>query len=309
MSKIYCVFCGEENNSSNKKCKNKDCNRELNPKSHLFRNYVIDKFKGEVDDSLFKLIIKFLKGNLYGMVLSVSIVTIIAIVISNSLSNNYITELKEEPIFTYAKKNYVYSGTGLSRDEIIDKYLEYVQNGDVDGANTLIAENFLTQEQLANVPISRLSSKDYRGIKHDFIDSNYKFFGNIKHDGLTIDKDNYVGRFSYFDYIEPDVIHNSRFDLYSYYMELEYCLANDCNNTTVIMEILETIEIEGNTYILSEYAFLTDNYSRVVRYMFDTNNGDFRNLDNDGYYRILDSCLDENGTIICDYPIPEFGEE
>ena len=94
-------------------------------------------------------------------------------------------------------------------------------------------------------------------------------------------------------------------------MELVYCTSNVCNTDSEfkLMQIIETIKIDGNVYILSEYAFLTDNYSRVVRYIFDNYNGNFSSVNNDAYYNVLDSCLDEYGKVICNLPIPEYGEE
>ncbi len=312
MKKIYCVFCGEENNSKDEKCKNIKCKRKLNPKSHLFRNYVIDKCKGDIDGSIFDYLFKFIKTKLYGITLTASIIASTAIIITNALSNNYITELKEEPKFTYATKKYAYLGEGLSRAEVINKYIDYVKDGNLDGANGLIAENFLTQEELAMVPFDRARDKFYIGIKHDFIKDNNKFFKHIRpNNGISVYKDDEIGRFDYLHHIEPNVIHNDRFNINSTYIELSYCLSNDCTNDTqfTLMEVLETIEIKGNTYILSEYAFLTDNYSRVVRYIFDNNNGDLKNISNDDFYKIMDSCLDDNGTVICNLPLPKYGDE
>ncbi len=312
MGKIYCIFCGEENDDKEKNCKNTKCKKELNPKSHLFKNYVIDKCKGDIDDSLFNTILNFLKAKLYGFVLTLSIISTFAIVVTNAISNNYITELNEEPVFNYIKKEYTYLGSGLSSSEIVDKYLEYVKNKDLESASGLIADNFLSSEQLSMIPLDRANKKYYNKIKHDFALYNNKFFDHIKQpDGVTLNKNDFIGRFDDLNYNEPNTIHNDNFDINSYYMELDYCLNNDCNNETkfTLMEIIETIKIEGNVYILSEYAFLTDNYSRVVRYIFDNNNGNISNVSNDGYYNIIDSCLDENGKVICNLPIPEYGEE
>jgi hypothetical protein len=312
MSKIYCAFCGEENDTKDKKCKNTKCKRELNPKSHLFRNYVIDKCKGDIDDSLFNCIFNYIKTNLFGFVLSISIVSTIAIVVTNAISNNYITELNEEPIFNYAKNDTSYSGTGLSSDEIVDLFIEYVKNKDLVGANNLIANNHLTSEQMSMIPLDRANKKYFNKIKHDFVIYNDKFFDHIKkEDGITINKQDFIGRFADLDYSEPSTIHNDNFDIKSYYLELNYCLKNDCSIESgfTLMEIIETIKIDGNVYILSEYAFLPDNYSRVVRYIFDSNDGNFANMSNNEYYKIIDTCLDDNGKVICDLPIPEYGKE
>ena len=310
MSKIYCIFCGEENDSKDLKCKNKKCKRKLNPKSHLFRNYVIDKCKGDIDGSIFDHLISFVKNKLYGIILSASVVATVTVIVSNVIANNYIEELKEEPQFTYAKKEYAYLGEGLTEKEVVDKYLDFVKKGDLDGANGLIAENFLTKEQLGMVPLDRAKTKYYGKLKHDFLDSNHKFFGKLK-DVEEVHMDDAIGRFDYLFSIEPGVVINDRLEIQSDYVELLYCLKDDCENESGVrlMQVLETIKIDGKVYILSEYAFLTDNYSRIVRYLFDKYNGDFSNLDDKGFYEVMDSCLDENGKITCDLPLPEFGEE
>lgn len=313
MSKIYCIFCGKENDEKEKICNNSKCKKELNPKSHLFRNYVIDKCKGDVDDSLFNLIFNFLKAKLFGIVLTLSVVSTVAVVVTNAISNNYITELNEKPAFNYNnKKEYSYLGSGLSSSEIVDKYLEYVKNKDIESASGLLADNFLSSEQLSMIPLNRANNKYYKKIKHDFISYNNRFFDHIKQeDGIRLHKHDFIGRFNDLNYNEPNTLHNNQFDLNSYYIELDYCTNNDCINGTTfsLMEIIETIEVDGNAYILSEYAFLNINYDRVVRYIFDNNNGNFSGVSNVDYNNVIDSCLDDYGKVICNLPIPEYGEE
>lgn len=310
VKKVYCIFCGEENNNKEQKCKK--CKRKLNPKSHLFRNYVIDKCRGDVSDTIFKSIIKFIKTKLYGITLSASIIASATVIITNAVTNNYITELKEEPKFSYASKQYNYLGEGLSTNEVINKYLEFVKNGDLESANGLIAENFLSDDELAMIPFDRANNKYYNKIKHDFIEYNNKFFKHINpNEGVSLFTDEGIGRFNNLYYNEPEVVRNDRFSIGSNYIELSYCLSNDCNNDTqfTLMEVLETISVNNKVYILSEYAFLTDNYSRVVRYIFDNNNGNLKDINNDKFYEIMDSCLDDNGTVICNLPLPKYGDE
>ena len=312
MGKIYCVFCGTENDSKEDKCKNPKCKRKLNPKSHLFRNYVIDKFKGDIDDSIFEIIFKFIKNNLYGVILSASVVATVTTVVINTINNNYVEELTEEPKFASIVNSYEYLGEGLSRSEVIDKYLSYVKNGDIKSANGLIAENFLTKEELDLIPFNKAEEKYYNKIKHDFIISNDKFFSDLSNnDGIKVHKDDGLGRFARLFYEEKELTNNSKINIVSHYIELTYCLSNNCNDEGILplMEVLETIEVNGKTYILSEYAFLTDNYSRVVRYLFDEYNGDLSSLTNKKFYEVMDSCIDEYGKVTCNLKLPEFGEE
>ena len=261
----------------------------------------------DINDTLFNSILKYIKTNLYGIILSTTVIAAVSIAYVNYQSNDYITELKEEPIFQYDKKNYSYLGQGLTKEEVVDKYIEYLNNKDIDSANGLIAENFLTKEQLNKIPFDRINKKYYSNIKHDFIINNQKFFTNFANtNGFIINKDAYVGRFEDLNYLHPEEIHNSDLDIYAYYIELTYCIGSICDEVTKLMEVLETITIEGNTYILSEYAFLTDNYSRIVRTIFLNN--DLSKIDYNYYISVFDKCLDEYGKVICDLSIVKFGE-
>lgn len=66
---IYCVYCGSKNSSEDKNCKK--CKKELNPKNHLFKDFLIDHLKddieGNIEDSIFALLRKWIISNLYGV--------------------------------------------------------------------------------------------------------------------------------------------------------------------------------------------------------------------------------------------------
>jgi len=55
--KIYCVYCGIENNSEARYCKK--CKKKLNPKENLLKDYLFehtkDQLKGNLEDSVFGL--------------------------------------------------------------------------------------------------------------------------------------------------------------------------------------------------------------------------------------------------------------
>lgn len=75
--KIYCLHCGKENNIENKVCS--FCNKKLTEKDHEFRDYLKDKLKDEVtgtiEDNFFNYLSAFLKKYLYGILVTISIVT------------------------------------------------------------------------------------------------------------------------------------------------------------------------------------------------------------------------------------------
>ena len=92
-NKIYCVYCGDKNNNTDLKCKK--CNKKLNPKEHLFRDYLYnhikDDLKGKVEDNLFSIIKNYIISHLYGSSLIISILfTGVALIISNTSQNNVI---------------------------------------------------------------------------------------------------------------------------------------------------------------------------------------------------------------------------
>lgn len=130
-NKTYCVFCGQENNSKDNKCCK--CGKELNPKENLLKEYLFnktkEKFKGDIDDSIFNLLFNFFKSHLYGFVLTLSIV---GVVIVNGMNyESYIEKVNEEPISSVQTIEVNYSEEQLEIKEVIDAYLYYARN--IDG--------------------------------------------------------------------------------------------------------------------------------------------------------------------------------
>ena len=92
---IYCVFCGDKNDSKDKKCKN--CHKKLNPKNHLYKDYVIDHLKDDLkenaEDSILGFIEAWIISHLYG------IATVLAIAITAALiitKNNEVNAIKKK---------------------------------------------------------------------------------------------------------------------------------------------------------------------------------------------------------------------
>ena len=309
MNKIYCIFCGEENNSKDKKCKNPKCGKELNPKSHLYRTYIYEKFKEDIGNSIFSHIISFLRRNLYGIIMSASIIATVSIIIVNGLSNSYITELKEEPIFEYATKVGPYSGAGLSNEQIVNRYVDLLQNNNIEEAKTLLAENYLSKDIIDSIPFDKSYQYYYKGLKHDLLKERNKFFTHLDSKIVQPEAGD-SGRFGYaLGEVDP-VYDTSRYEIYGNYSEFHYCTNNDCNNDEnkiiALIEIIETIKVDGNYYILSEYSgSLRDQYLRIERYLFEQHNGDFSNLSKDEFYKIMDDCEANN----CPITLPEVGSE
>ncbi len=80
---IYCVFCGTRNNKPDKKCKK--CDKKLNPKNRLFKDYLKDHLKDDIksniEDTIVELIIEWIKKHLYGIAMTALIGLLAATVI------------------------------------------------------------------------------------------------------------------------------------------------------------------------------------------------------------------------------------
>lgn len=98
--KIYCVYCGEKNNAMDTKCEK--CNKKLNPKEHLFREYIVDHIKddikGKTQDKIFSIIKNFIISHLYGSIFTATLIfTIVSGIVTIVNSDNGIKEVTNKP--------------------------------------------------------------------------------------------------------------------------------------------------------------------------------------------------------------------
>ncbi len=84
---IYCTFCGTKNEETFDNCTK--CKKTLHPKNHLFKDFLYDHIKddlkGKVEDNIFSYLKNFIISNLYGTVMTVSVVFTTAIVVTSAL--------------------------------------------------------------------------------------------------------------------------------------------------------------------------------------------------------------------------------
>lgn len=131
-TKIYCVYCGTENVLEDKKCKK--CKKKLDPKNRPVYDYLTDKLKDKVDgklqDNIFSLVTNFIQSHLYGTVLTCSIIFAVAAGVGNVLnkSNDY-DVVSEKPAVSI---QYEYLGEGLTPEEIVVKYGNALNEGDLN---------------------------------------------------------------------------------------------------------------------------------------------------------------------------------
>lgn len=97
MGKIYCNFCGKENDEKSEKCIK--CKERLNQKEHLWKDYLYDHIKddlkGKVTDKTISLITNYVKSHLYGVILSLMILVTATTGIVNVIDNSYIKDVDE----------------------------------------------------------------------------------------------------------------------------------------------------------------------------------------------------------------------
>lgn len=102
-NKIYCIHCGTENTIKSTDCIK--CSKPLNKKYHPLLEYMKSKIredlKSKVEDKAFSIIINYIKSNLYGCVLSISILASLTSVIVNvAINHNDISKVTEKPTIT-----------------------------------------------------------------------------------------------------------------------------------------------------------------------------------------------------------------
>ncbi len=92
--KIYCVFCGEENPSKEKKCQS--CGKKLNPHNHLFRDYLKDHIKDHIkedaEDSIIQILKLWIIEHLYGVAITGALIFSVATIISTEIKAHRIKE-------------------------------------------------------------------------------------------------------------------------------------------------------------------------------------------------------------------------
>lgn len=148
MGKIYCNFCGKENDEKNEKCIK--CKELLNQKEHLWKDYLYDHIrddlKGKVTGKTISLITNYVKSHLYGVILSLMILVTTITGVIKIIDNSYVKDVNKNknmmemvPIdieSDLVKKLYAINTFNydliLSDNEgfYMDKYVDYNSFGD-----------------------------------------------------------------------------------------------------------------------------------------------------------------------------------
>ncbi|MDO4193281.1 MAG: hypothetical protein Q4D24_08265 [Erysipelotrichaceae bacterium] len=87
--KKYCIFCGAENSADVDTCC--ACGRTMHPEENLLKEYLYSKTKGKLqgkaEDSFLSVLKNWILSHLYGLVVTISIVTLATITVSASFGS------------------------------------------------------------------------------------------------------------------------------------------------------------------------------------------------------------------------------
>ncbi len=90
MNKIYCIYCGKENNIKDKKCKN--CKKNLKAHDFELLKFIGKEVKDDSKEKFIDYIFEFIKNlfvkHVYGIILSLSIVVAVGSTVLNLTNNN-----------------------------------------------------------------------------------------------------------------------------------------------------------------------------------------------------------------------------
>ena len=178
----YCTYCGTKCTDEMAICPN--CQKYLDPKEHLFVEYLIsktkDKYKGDLEDSIIDAIINFIKSHLYGFILTISIVSVAFTGVVSG--DGYIKRVTKEPGSEIIEVKPHYSNDQKDIIEVVDDYFYYARNIDKK-ANAqeklkALMSPILTTEVMPGYPVTstheavEVDGVDSASYQYAFVDSD-----------------------------------------------------------------------------------------------------------------------------------------
>ncbi len=272
---IYCVYCGKESKLDAIECTK--CKKELDPKNRPFRDYIKkkieEKLDGEVQDTFISLIINFIRTNLYGTVLTCSIVISAISVVANVVNNSSdFEEVKERPVITQKLK---YAGDGLTSKEVMINYLDALNDGNIRKAKAYELNSF--HSDIFNSLVGKEIDTGYGSFlsQNELLDNKDMLFRDVK---------------EYSEGNSFEVIPNGTYGDYEFVRHvifMKYCYGNNCDDRkfTIAYDI-EMIEIDGNYYVsgtIKETPLAVDDqvlYDFMVKFEGDTSKFTLQDIDN-----------------------------
>ena len=91
----YCIFCGSPLSDGSRRCP--VCKKEIPLKESLFREYLYkntkESLKEKIDDTLFSAVKNWLLSHLYGLVVSIVLISLAGVLLVSPRFPSYITEM------------------------------------------------------------------------------------------------------------------------------------------------------------------------------------------------------------------------
>lgn len=285
--KIFCVYCGKENDTQKKLCKK--CFRKLHPKDHLLLEYIKSKIKGKCEDGLFSIIKGYIRSHLYGFIITCSILVTTVSMITNLVNaKNPFEIVTEKPIAITTQ--YEYQGTGLSKEEVAQKYIFALKENDISTAKGLQLKEFNRDvyNQLIN---DKNHYQDKIATSFELSDHRDIYFKNMKNQY-------YVGKSDYAQ--STKVFGNYQTD--NYVVFLPYCSYNQCHVSDVeehdveIAIEIQVIEIEGKNYILGDQISERLNlFEAIAHRSLFLENGDTSKFNFNEKFDLFNHCIAKTG--------------
>lgn len=212
MNKCYCIHCGVINDSKRKLCSS--CHKRLRPYDKDFEYLITDNIDGEIRGSIVSTILAFIKSHMYGVILSI---TLVSVIVPNIVLSNKGNTVVEKPgvLLSSEFRSGEYNNyqdlfkdflVSLDKKEDISKY-RYSTYYDLGGIELEDRYNFY------------LSQREY------FADNDEPFFLEyIRTKNETSNQDE-VKR----EAIGEESLYNDIEDVQTYYIYLMPCYGDDCH--------------------------------------------------------------------------------
>lgn len=134
--KVYCVWCGCKHVKKTEKCM--ACGKELDPKDRLLVDFLVehtkDKFKGDLEDSLYEAIKNYLLSHLYGVVVTIAIVGAVTAAAAAPKPDAHIQPVEQPPVIIAAEQE----TTAPVADEPAVEYYQLTEQDKAEALNQLV---------------------------------------------------------------------------------------------------------------------------------------------------------------------------
>ncbi len=293
MEKIYCSYCGKENERNKKVCKK--CFKLLEPKDHLLIDYMKSKWFGECKDGVFKAIKNFIQTHLYGFIMTCSILVASVTVFVNVVNKNATYQIvSEKPTMVLS-----YAGEGLNSEEVVKKYIEAVKKDDSSTIKKLRLETFHPEIR------SEIEKNGY-DLPNTYFDPilKYEYSKNGIYYYKEIHEESKISKaIPAYGYAENYYINQyGRYKTYTYEQTLQYCSYNDCKRAEVEEVIagvpfitiwIQIVEVDGKYYVLGEQAVGKTIYEFLVNKLLIEHEGNTKNFSFTEIDKAMITCSDE----------------